>query len=105
MFLVALVCLFVCLFTVGEQHYSKCYEQIRMKFYGGILGSTVKNRLKFGGVLHITRSTWRVQTSLAEADHYSHISHVIMFSLGCERLIPKVLDHYLHHDLGMLPLL
>ena len=42
MFLVALVCLFVCLF-VGGQHYSKSYEQIRMKFYGGILGGTVKN--------------------------------------------------------------
>ena len=28
-----------------------------------------------------------------------------MLSLGGERLTPKVLDHYLHHDLGMLPLL
>ena len=27
-----------------------------------------------------------------------------MLSLGGERLNPKVLDHYLHHDLGMLPL-
>ena len=72
-FLVASVCLFVCLF-VGGQHYSKSYERIRMKFYGGILGGTVKNWLKFGGVLHITRSTRRVQTSLAKADHYSHFS-------------------------------
>ena len=32
-------------------------------------------------------------------------SNVIMLSLGGERLNPKVLDHYLHHDLGMLPLL
>ena len=31
--------------------------------------------------------------------------NVIMLSLGGERLIPKVLDHYLYHDLGMLPLL
>ena len=31
--------------------------------------------------------------------------NVIMLSLGGERLTPKVLDHYLHHDLGMLPLL
>ena len=35
---------------------------------------------------------------------------VKMLSLGCERLPPppskkRVLDHYLHHDLGMLPLL
>ena len=30
MFLVALVCLFVCLF-VGGQHYSKSYERIGMK--------------------------------------------------------------------------
>ena len=60
-----------------------------------------------------TRSTQRVQTSLAEADHYSHIAH-------CKNVEPwlwktthppkkffkkKVLDHYLHHDLGMLPLL
>ena len=28
-----------------------------------------------------------------------------MLSSGGERLTPKVLDHYLHHDLGMLPLL
>ena len=62
-----------------------------------------------------TRSTQRAQTSLAEADHYSHIIH-------CKNVEPwlwktthppkkkkkkkkKVLDHYLHHDLGMLPLL
>ena len=38
MFLVALVCMFVC-----GQHYSKRYEQIGMKFYGGVLGSTMKN--------------------------------------------------------------
>ena len=41
MFLVALVCLFVCLFDCG--HYSKSYERIGMKFYGGVLGSTRKN--------------------------------------------------------------
>ena len=57
-----------------------------------------------------TRSTQRAQTSLAEADHYSHIAHCKMLSLGCERLPTplkkkNVLDHYLHHDLGMLPLL
>ena len=63
----------VCLF-VGVQHYSKSYEWPKMKFYGGILGGIVKNWLKFGGVLHITRSTRRAQTSLAETDHYSHIS-------------------------------
>ena len=60
-----------------------------------------------------TRSTQRAQTSLAEADHYSHIAH-------CKNVEPwlwktthplkkkkkkKVLDHYLHDDLGMLPLL
>ena len=28
-----------------------------------------------------------------------------MLSRGGERLTPKVLNHYLHHDLGMLPLL
>ena len=32
------VCLFVC-----EQHYSKCYERIGMKFYGRVLSSTSKN--------------------------------------------------------------
>ena len=66
--------------------------------------------------VYATRSTQRAQTSLAEADHYSHIAH-------CKNVEPwlwktthppkkkkkkkkkKVLDHYLHHDLGMLPLL
>ena len=52
-----------------------------------------------------TRSTRRAQTSLAEADHHSHILQCNMLSLGCERLNLKVLDHYLHHDLGMLQLL
>ena len=57
-------------------------------------------------ITQTTRSTWREQTSLAEADHYSHISQCnIKWSLGGERLTPEVLDHYLHHDLGMLPLL
>ena len=35
---VALVCLFVC-----GQLYSKSYEWIGMKFYGGVLCSTMKN--------------------------------------------------------------
>ena len=39
MFLVALVCLFVCLSVCG-QHYSKNYERIGVKFYGGVMGST-----------------------------------------------------------------
>ena len=52
-----------------------------------------------------TRRTLRAQTSLAEADHYSHISQCNNVELGDERLTPKVLDHYLHHNLGMLPLL
>ena len=34
--------LFVCLSVCG-QHYSKSYERIGMKFYGGVLGSTMKN--------------------------------------------------------------
>ena len=54
MFLVALVCLFVCLF-VCEQHYSKSYKRIGMKFYGRVLSSTSKNWLNFGGDLGIVR--------------------------------------------------
>ena len=54
MFLVALVCLSVCLF-VCEQHYSKSYERIGMKFYGRVLSSTSKNWLNFGGDLGIVR--------------------------------------------------
>ena len=38
MFLVALVCLPVC-----GQHYSTSYGWIGMKFYGRVLGSTMKN--------------------------------------------------------------
>ena len=58
MFGVALVYLFVCLFvclSACGQHYSKGYERIGMKFYGGVLGSTMKNRLNFGGDLGILR--------------------------------------------------
>ena len=44
------VCLFVC-----EQHYSKSYERIGMKFYGRVLSSTSKNWLNFGDDLGIVR--------------------------------------------------
>ena len=38
---------------------------------------------------YTTKSTQRAQTSLAEADHYSHILPTVkMLSLGCERLSP-----------------
>ena len=52
------VCLFVCLFvclSVCGQHYSTSYKQIGMKFYGGVLGSTMKNSLNFGGDVGILR--------------------------------------------------
>ena len=58
-----------------------------------------------------TRSTQWAQTSLVEADHYSHMPTVKILRLGGERLHPqkkkkkkkkKVLDHYLHHNLVML---
>ena len=122
MFLVALVCLFVCLSVCG-QHYSKSYEWIGMKFYGWVLGSTMKNWLHSGGDLGILRwvneqirSTQRAQISLAEADHYSHIAHCKNVEPWRWKTTPpspppkkkkkkNVLDHYLHHDLGMLPLL
>ena len=42
MFLVALVCLSVCLFVCG-QHYLQSYKRIGMKFIGEVLGSTVKH--------------------------------------------------------------
>ena len=34
---------------ISSNVYSKSYERIGMKFYGGVLGSTVKNWLNFGG--------------------------------------------------------
>ena len=37
--------------------------------------------------------------------HIAILPNVKSLSLGSERLTPKVLDHYLHHDLVMLPLL
>ena len=64
-----------------------------------------------------TRSTQRAQTSLAEADHYSHMATVKILRLGGERLThphnnnkkkkeeeknKNVLGHYLHHNLVML---
>ena len=61
-----------------------------------------------------TRSTQWAQTSLAEADHYSHMATVKILRLGGERLThshkqtkkkkkkKNVLDHYLHHNLVML---
>ena len=54
MFLVALVCMSVCLFVCG-QHYSNSYERIGMKLYGRVLGSTMKKGLSFGGDLGTLR--------------------------------------------------
>ena len=45
MFFVALVCLFVCLFV--DNITKNSYEWIGMKFYGGVLGSTMKKLIKF----------------------------------------------------------
>ena len=52
--LVALVCLSECL-SVSEQHYSKRYERIMMKFYWRVWGDTIKNWLNFGGDLGLPR--------------------------------------------------
>ena len=58
MFLVALriglFVLSVCLSVCG-QHCSKRYERISLRFYGGVLSSTMKNWLKFCGDLSILR--------------------------------------------------
>ena len=43
-FSAALVCLFVC-----YEHYLKSYEQIAMKFYGGVWGGKGNKWLNFGG--------------------------------------------------------
>ena len=44
----------VCLY-VSVQHYSTSYEWIAMKFYGRVLGGTIKNRLHFAGHLGLLR--------------------------------------------------
>ena len=47
------VCLFVCL---SEDNITqKSYERIGVKFNGGVLGSTMKNWLNFGGDQDILR--------------------------------------------------
>ena len=59
----------------------------------------------------LTRRTLRAQTSWAEADLYYHMDPLFlprrwwMSSLCGGKLIPKVLDHYLHHDLIILQLI
>ena len=64
-------------------------------------------------IIYYTTSTQRAQTSLGKQIITPILPTVKMLSLGGERLPPSphpppkknVLDHYLHHDLGMLPLL
>ena len=53
----------------------------------------------------MTRSTRRAQTTWPRQIITPIFPNVIMLGLGGERRSPKVLDHYLHHDLGMLLLL
>ena len=48
------VCPSVCLFVCG-QHYSKGYERIVMKFWGVVLGGTMKNWLNYSGDLGLQR--------------------------------------------------
>ena len=48
-FLVTLVCL-----SVSKQHYSKSYEWIMRKFYGGVRGNKM-NMINFGGDLGLFR--------------------------------------------------
>ena len=48
-------CLFVCLFVCLWTTLHKSYEQIGMKFYGGVMVSTMTNGLNFGGDLGILR--------------------------------------------------
>ena len=40
---------------ISSKVYLKSYERFGMKFYGGVLGSTVKNWLNFGADLGIRR--------------------------------------------------
>ena len=61
MFLVALVYLSVCLSVVNITQ--KSYEWIGVKFYGGVLGSTIKNVLNFGADLSILRSVNEQKTT------------------------------------------
>ena len=51
--------------------------------------STILITAQLANNILITRSTQRVQTSLAEADHYSHMPTVIMLILNGERLTPS----------------
>ena len=50
-----------------------------------------------------TRSTQRAQTSLAEADHYSHMPTVKILRLGGERLTPPPQKKKKKKSFGSLP--
>ena len=50
-----------------------------------------------------TRSTQWVQTSLAEADHYSHMATVKILRLGGERLPPQPKKKKKKKSFGLLP--
>ena len=53
----------------------------------------------------VNRSTRRVQTSLADPDHYSHTAHCKNVEPWWWKANHKVLNQYLHHNLFMLQLL
>ena len=53
MFLVALICLSVCLSV--DNITQKVMNGLDLNFYGGVLGITIKNLLNFGGELSILR--------------------------------------------------
>ena len=41
------MCVCVCWVFFVSQHYSKCYEHIAIKFYGGVQGNKMKKCLDF----------------------------------------------------------
>ena len=109
MFLVALVCLSVCLSVCG-QHYSKSYERIGMKFYGEVLGSTMKNWLNFGGDLGILRWVNEQKSTIIVLGYPDHgagndsklFFFFFFFFLGGDSLSPPRLNIFTVGNMGVM---
>ena len=93
------VSLFV--FVCG-QHYSKIYEWIGMKFYGGVLGSTMKNWLKFGGDLGLPRWVNERKHHNSYSYSYSQIMVQVMIQNLWVSLSPPRLNIFTVGNMGVM---
>ena len=93
------VCLFICLFVCG-QHYSNSYDWIGMKFYGGVLGGTMKNITFWWWSRSSKMSKWTKYTIITVA--WPDQGQVMVQNLWGYNLLPPRLNNFTVDNMGVM---